>query len=415
MKKPKRKNLLNAALKALLAGAETSAAIKIPATFISELASLNKDTQQSLATLSQQQFNELLIQSELATINAASAAADTKTIKGDTKEIKEIVKKLVAKSDELSAGIDGDLVLKQLVSVSKEAGQSEEIIKNQQETIRELEQQLAQSQIMAQSDQQQLPQPSQEAKDLAAQIDDDASPYALALKAIAQGDNEKADSLLDETQQVLNAVQQKKDQAQAKIYMARMQNASYAGRYQDALKYCDKLKNLAGNDSLIINNVAMVYYENAKYKEAEPLMKLTLANNEVSLGKDHPYVATDLNNLAELLRETGRFEEAEPKYKRALEIWEKSLDKDHPNVATALNNLAQLYMATNRLKEAEPLMERHLVIFLQFTRRTGHPHPHLEVAINNYGGLLMQMGHSQNDINNRLKRLAPEFFDSPDN
>ncbi len=204
-------------------------------------------------------------------------------------------------------------------------------------------------------------------------ITEDDGFYSQALKAIAQGDNKKADSLLDETQQFLDSVQQKKDQAQAKIYMARMQNASYAGRPQDALQYCDKLKTLAANDSLIINNVALVYYENAKYKEAEPLMK------------------------------------------RALKIDEASLGKDHPDVAIDLNNLAQLYKDTNRLKEAEPLMERHLVIFLQFTRRTGHPHPHLDDAINGYIALLMQMGHSQEEINNRLKRLDPEFFESMDN
>ncbi len=70
-----------------------------------------------------------------------------------------------------------------------------------------------------------------------------------------------------------------------------------------------------------------------------------------------------------------------------------------------------LYKTTNRLAEAEPLMERQLVIFLQFTRRTGHPHPHLDAAIKNYTALLTQMGHTEDDINNRLKRLAPEFFD----
>ena len=96
---------------------------------------------------------------------------------------------------------------------------------------------------------------------------------------------------------------------------------------------------------------------------------------------------------------------------RALKIDEASLGKDHPEVATDLNNLAQLYKATNRLKEAEPLMERQLVIFLQFTRRTGHPHPHLDTAIKNYGGLLVEMGHSEDQVVARLKRLAPEMFE----
>ena len=65
----KRKDILNAALKALLAGVETSAWLKIPATFISELAALPKDKQKELTGLSQEQFNELLTQSKLTTIN----------------------------------------------------------------------------------------------------------------------------------------------------------------------------------------------------------------------------------------------------------------------------------------------------------------------------------------------------------
>jgi len=158
----------------------------------------------------------------------------------------------IAEGD-IHTGIDGDLALKQLVRVSKQAGQSEEKNKNYEEKIKQLEEQLSQSQIMANTGEQQVPQPTQEAKALAAQIEDDAGPYAQALKAIADGKNEKADQFLDETQELLDHVQEQKDRAQAKIYMARMRNASYAGSPQDALKYCDRLATLAADDSLIIN------------------------------------------------------------------------------------------------------------------------------------------------------------------
>jgi tetratricopeptide (TPR) repeat protein len=87
MAKSKRKGTLNAALKALLAGVETSPLIKIPATFISELASLPDEEQEALAELPQDQFNELLTQSELATINAADSAATGKEVKGLVQEL----------------------------------------------------------------------------------------------------------------------------------------------------------------------------------------------------------------------------------------------------------------------------------------------------------------------------------------
>jgi tetratricopeptide (TPR) repeat protein len=153
-----------------------------------------------------------------------------------------------------------------------------------------------------------------------------------------------------------------------------------------------------------------LYQATNRLKEAEPLMKRVVKIFEKSLGENHPNVATAMNNLALLYQATNRLKEAEPLMKRALKIDEASLGKDHPDVARDLNNLAQLYQATNRLKEAEPLMKRHLVIFLEFTRRTGHPHPHLQAAIGNYTDLLIQMGHSQNEINDRLKRLAPEML-----
>ncbi len=95
MAKKKRKPVLRAALKALLAGAETSAAIKIPATFISELAALTDDKQMALAELSQEQFNALLTQSELATLNAAETAAGTKQIKALIKELIEKIDKSI--------------------------------------------------------------------------------------------------------------------------------------------------------------------------------------------------------------------------------------------------------------------------------------------------------------------------------
>jgi hypothetical protein len=54
--------------------------------------------------------------------------------------------------------------------------------------------------------------------------------------------------------------------------------------------------------------------------------------------------------------------------------------------------------ATNLLAEAEPLIRRHVAIFVEFTRRTGHPHPHLKAAFANYAVLPAAMGKSQAEI-----------------
>ncbi|MCK5272017.1 MAG: tetratricopeptide repeat protein, partial [Sedimentisphaerales bacterium] len=159
-----------------------------------------------------------------------------------------------------------------------------------------------------------------------------------------------------------------------------------------------------------LNNLAGLLLATNRLKEAEPLMERVVTIFEKAYGEKHPNIATSLNNLAQLLKATNQLEEAEPLMRRALAIDEASFGADHPKVATALSNLAGLLADTNRLKEAEPLMERVVVILLQFTRQTGHPHPHLKTTINNYGSLLMQMGYSEEQIAARLKGLDPEMF-----
>jgi tetratricopeptide (TPR) repeat protein len=160
------------------------------------------------------------------------------------------------------------------------------------------------------------------------------------------------------------------------------------------------------NVAIRLNNLAQLLQATNRLDEAEPLMRRALVIDEASFGKDHPKVAIRLNNLAQLLQATNRFAEAEPLMRRALAIDEASFGKDHPKVAIRLNNLAALLRATNRLDEAEPLMRRHVVIFLDFQRTTGHPHPHRDAALRNYANLLRAMGKSEAEIRAAIATLT---------
>ncbi len=162
------------------------------------------------------------------------------------------------------------------------------------------------------------------------------------------------------------------------------------------------------NVAVDLNNLAQLLQETNRLSEAEPLMKRALKIDEDSFGQDHPMVAIRLNNLALLLKDTNRLSEAEPLYRRALKIDGDSFGQDHPKVANRLNNLAQLLQATNRLSEAEPLSRRMVEIFIKFTHTTGHPHPFLQTAINNYGGLLQAMDWSEKQIGDQLRKIAPK-------
>ena len=160
------------------------------------------------------------------------------------------------------------------------------------------------------------------------------------------------------------------------------------------------------NVAISLSNLAGVLYATNRLGEAEPLYRRALAIDEASYGPDHPNVATDHNNLAGLLYATNRLAEAEHLFRQALAIDEASYGPDHPEVAKDLNNLSTLLHATNRSAEAEPLSRRHLVIFLKFTRDTGHQHPHLMAAINNYGGLLNALGRTREQVQAEIQALA---------
>ena len=135
----------------------------------------------------------------------------------------------------------------------------------------------------------------------------------------------------------------------------------------------------------LFNEIGLLLRAKAGYREAEPLMRRSLAIDEKSHGPDHPNVAIRLNNLALLLQDTNRLAEAEPLMRRALAIDEKSHGPDHPNVAIRLNNLALLLQNTNRLAEAEPLMRRALAIT---EKSDGPDDPKVAIRLNNLAMLL---------------------------
>jgi len=95
--------------------------------------------------------------------------------------------------------------------------------------------------------------------------------------------------------------------------------------------------------------------------------------------------------------------------RRTLAIDEQSYGPDHPDVAIQLNNLANLLCALDRVGEAEPLSRRMAGIFLDFTRRTGHEHPHQRGPLGNYAGLLKSMGLSEPEVRQRLNALLAEY------
>ncbi|MBK1986103.1 ATP-binding protein [Sphaerospermopsis aphanizomenoides BCCUSP55] len=124
-----------------------------------------------------------------------------------------------------------------------------------------------------------------------------------------------------------------------------------------------------------LNGLALLYYSQGRYNDAEPLFLQSLNIKKYQLGNYHPNVAASLNNLAVLYRNQGRFNDAEPLFLQSLDIYKSQLGNDHPDLATSLNNLALLYRNQGRFNDAEPLFLQSLDIYKS---RLGNDH--LDVA-----------------------------------
>jgi CHAT domain-containing protein/Flp pilus assembly protein TadD len=138
-----------------------------------------------------------------------------------------------------------------------------------------------------------------------------------------------------------------------------------------------------------MNNLALLYYSQGRYSEAEPLFKQALQLSEKVLGKEHPDTLVSMNNLAGLYRSQGRYSEAEPLYKQALQLREKVLGREHPNTLTSMNNLAGLYRSQGRYSEAEPLFKQALQLSEKIL---GKEHPNTLISMNNLALLYKSQG-----------------------
>ena len=81
-----------------------------------------------------------------------------------------------------------------------------------------------------------------------------------------------------------------------------------------------------------LNHVAVACYLQGNLAVAEPLYLCVLKNFEEILGPDHIGVAQCLENLALLYTDQARYREAQSLYQRALLIYQKHLEPMHPQI-----------------------------------------------------------------------------------
>lgn len=122
-----------------------------------------------------------------------------------------------------------------------------------------------------------------------------------------------------------------------------------------------------------VYGLANLYYQQEKYREAEALFLRALQIREQQLGPEHPEVAYPIKALALLYYKQGRYSESEPLYLRALHIFEQQPQLSPLDIANLLTSLGLLYYKQGRYAEAEPLYLRALRIREQMTANPDHP------------------------------------------
>jgi tetratricopeptide (TPR) repeat protein len=108
------------------------------------------------------------------------------------------------------------------------------------------------------------------------------------------------------------------------------------------LLYQHRLEDSHPDVAIIYNNLALIYYLQSEYEEAESLYLSALEIYQQRLGGIHPDVATIQWNLGILYQKQCRYPEAKALYCQALAIAQSKLGSDHPDTQGILSWLNSL-------------------------------------------------------------------------
>ena len=157
-----------------------------------------------------------------------------------------------------------------------------------------------------------------------------------------------------------------------------------------------------------IERLGMTLVNQARYKEAEPLLREAVAMvRSLVPGGVHPILDDTLNDLAYFLYETGKFPEAAQLFKESLDINQRLLGDRHPDIAISMNNLAFVLQDSGDLVAAEKYYQQALDIRMA---SLGESHPLTAQSLNNLAFLYHDLGNLERGWNfpARLSRLIVE-------
>jgi len=148
-----------------------------------------------------------------------------------------------------------------------------------------------------------------------------------------------------------------------------------------ALQVCEKPSGPETNEmAYSLRNLASLYRRLGRYEEAKTLYQRAARIYKQLLGPEHLSTMQCLHSIATVLDTQGKYTEAEILYQQALVVREQQLGQNHQDTAISFNNLGLLYRAQGKYEQAEPLLQRALLIREHLL---GTDHPHTAISFNN--------------------------------
>lgn len=215
---------------------------------------------------------------------------------------------------------------------------------------------------------------------------------ALGAVYVLKGDHEKAQPLLDQSIQVLEAAQGDwaNDRVDALTNYAELlaeQGFLTAALKQNKQSF-ELSKQTSGLESMrtakTLNNLSMRYRSIGNMPKAEETVRESLRIERKLYGVEHEQVARTLQNLALVLTEREKYEEAIASFQAAVPMLQSKLGVDHPIALTSQGNFGKLYMDLGQLPESRPLLEDTL---RRQTAALGPEHPSTATTRFNLGML----------------------------
>ena len=100
-----------------------------------------------------------------------------------------------------------------------------------------------------------------------------------------------------------------------------------------------------------MTNLALIYRNQERWKEAEELQIQVLETAKKVLGSEHPDTLTSIANLASIYRNQGRWKEAEELFILVMKTGQRVLGDEHPSTLTNMARLASTTQRRNRVKK----------------------------------------------------------------